>query len=201
VRIHQDAVADKYLRTHRADAVTLGTNIYFHSEKPVWANPSGLGLLAHEITHAAQQQSQDWRAPNLGHHFESHENVALENERWVRYQAQSQPLLHEFVGQQGTPMNTGFERKRQERYQAQPQSLVSLPQAPVVRNTMPASPILAASSKPRFAREDRIVGNAPPRGYAEPCECRLSGSERLQLKEEILAYIKMRMKEEFERGA
>jgi hypothetical protein len=53
-RIHVDEQANEYARSQRADAVTIGKEIYFRSEKFAPQSPAGLGLIAHELTHVAE---------------------------------------------------------------------------------------------------------------------------------------------------
>lgn len=54
VTIHVNPVADEITRRHRADAMAFGSHLLFRTEKYEPESAEGLGLLAHEVTHAAQ---------------------------------------------------------------------------------------------------------------------------------------------------
>lgn len=55
VRIHTDGRAVASAQALRAQAYTLGWHIVFGREQPPTASPQGRRLLAHELTHVAQQ--------------------------------------------------------------------------------------------------------------------------------------------------
>jgi hypothetical protein len=55
VRIHDDARADESARARGADAYTEGSDVFFRSGAFAPRSPSGRRLLAHELTHVAQQ--------------------------------------------------------------------------------------------------------------------------------------------------
>lgn len=80
VTVHQDQASDEFLTKHRADAMTMGTNIYFKTGKFDLGRSRGLGLLGHELTHVAQQYG---REAVRGVSREAHEKTALANERMV----------------------------------------------------------------------------------------------------------------------
>lgn len=58
-RVHTDAGADAFARSQRADAVTVGRDIYFRSGSFDPRSSPGLGLLAHELTHVAEGERPD----------------------------------------------------------------------------------------------------------------------------------------------
>jgi hypothetical protein len=62
-RVHVDEHADAYTRSQHADAVTVGKEIYFRSAAYAPQSPSGLGLIAHELTHVAESNrpGAGWR--------------------------------------------------------------------------------------------------------------------------------------------
>lgn len=62
-RIHDDRRADAFARRQRADAVTVGKDIYFRSGAFAPQSPAGLGLIAHELTHVAESDrpGAGWR--------------------------------------------------------------------------------------------------------------------------------------------
>lgn len=53
IRVHEDGAADSMARAHTADAVTVGSDIYFRTGKFAPHQPEGFALLVHEATHAA----------------------------------------------------------------------------------------------------------------------------------------------------
>jgi hypothetical protein len=57
VRLHRDIVAAEVTAAVGARAVTMGPNVYFAPGTPTPASPAGRRLLAHELTHVAQQRS------------------------------------------------------------------------------------------------------------------------------------------------
>lgn len=59
VRIHTDSKADKISRKLQAKAFTTGQDIYFQRGEYNPKTESGQELIAHEVTHAAQQQSNN----------------------------------------------------------------------------------------------------------------------------------------------
>ena len=57
VRLHTDTEADALARDYRAEAFTVGNDIYFASGRYQPDTPGGLNLLAHELTHVVQQDA------------------------------------------------------------------------------------------------------------------------------------------------
>jgi hypothetical protein len=57
VRLHTDTEADALARDYRAEAFTVGNDIYFASGRYKPETPAGLNLLAHELTHVVQQDA------------------------------------------------------------------------------------------------------------------------------------------------
>lgn len=51
MRVHDDGLADAFARAHRADAVTVGRDVYFRRGRLRPVEESGFGLLAHEAVH------------------------------------------------------------------------------------------------------------------------------------------------------
>ncbi|MEV0711575.1 eCIS core domain-containing protein [Nocardia aurea] len=52
-RVHDGPHADAVARSHHADAVTVGQDVYFRKDRYAPRTSDGFGLLAHELTHAA----------------------------------------------------------------------------------------------------------------------------------------------------
>jgi hypothetical protein len=55
VRLHTGPVAQSAARSLRADAFTIGRDVFFGAGKYNPTSPSGLGLIGHEVTHVGQQ--------------------------------------------------------------------------------------------------------------------------------------------------
>ena len=58
-RVHTGAQADAFARSQLADAVTVGRDIYLASGSFAPQTSTGLGLLAHELTHVAEGEHPD----------------------------------------------------------------------------------------------------------------------------------------------
>ncbi len=56
VQIHTDAAADELNRRVRADAFTVGRDVFFRAGRYAPDSPDGRRLLAHELTHVLQQR-------------------------------------------------------------------------------------------------------------------------------------------------
>lgn len=54
MRVHDDPAADAFARTHRADAVTVGRDVYFRQGRFRPRETDGFGLVAHEATHVSE---------------------------------------------------------------------------------------------------------------------------------------------------
>ena len=63
LRVHRDRGADALAREHRADAVTVGADVFFRSGRFDAVAPRGFALLAHEATHVREflQPGAEWR--------------------------------------------------------------------------------------------------------------------------------------------
>jgi Domain of unknown function (DUF4157) len=80
VIIHQGSASDKYLKRHRADAMTIGQHIHVRRGALDGARERGLGLLGHELTHVAQYHAGgDAAGASRG----LNEKAALETERFI----------------------------------------------------------------------------------------------------------------------
>jgi hypothetical protein len=55
VRVHDDDAADARARAHRADAVSVGADVYFRAGQLRPREPRGFALLAHEATHVVER--------------------------------------------------------------------------------------------------------------------------------------------------
>ena len=76
VRVHSDATADALARSVSARAFTTGTDVYFAAGEYRPGTSDGDSLLAHELTHVAQQRG----APTSGPLTVSEPGDAMETE-------------------------------------------------------------------------------------------------------------------------
>ncbi|MCX4821041.1 DUF4157 domain-containing protein [Streptomyces sp. NBC_01142] len=82
LRVHDDDTADSLAHAHRADAVTVGRNVYFRAGRFQPREPRGFGLLVHEATHvlALLRPGAAWRRATGGG-AQDEEAEALAGER------------------------------------------------------------------------------------------------------------------------
>jgi hypothetical protein len=80
--VRTDDRADALAREHRADAVTVGHEIHFRTDRYRPAEPGGFALLAHEAWHATADQrgGTDHRATDRGAAAEEHHARAVERQ-------------------------------------------------------------------------------------------------------------------------
>ncbi|MER7119258.1 eCIS core domain-containing protein, partial [Streptomyces goshikiensis] len=81
LRVHQDEPADALARARRADAVTVGRDVYFRRGRLRPQEERGFGLLVHEATHvlALMRPGAAWhRATGAGARAEEAEALAAE---------------------------------------------------------------------------------------------------------------------------
>jgi hypothetical protein len=85
LRVHDDGAADALARAHRADAVTVGRDVYFRGGRYRPRQDGGFALLAHEATHvlALLHPAVAWRRATDGG-VADEERSALAAERAVR---------------------------------------------------------------------------------------------------------------------
>jgi hypothetical protein len=84
MRVHDDDAADEMARAHRADAVTVGSDVFFRQGQLNPREPRGFGLLVHEATHVVERSrpGASWHgATTSGARAE--ENLALAREAAV----------------------------------------------------------------------------------------------------------------------
>lgn len=137
--VYRDASADRIASTHRADGVNVGEAVFLAAGQQD-DDPRTLGLLAHELTHAARRREPRFVPALLRASWpqaspEDEERVAQEVEREVRYLA----------------------RQRQHDPAPAPPPKPPSPAAPSA--PAPSSPLPAP--RPRTAEEQAIFGNLP----------------------------------------
>ncbi len=94
VRVHRGEHADAFAREHRADAVTVGTHVYFRRSRFRPCEPEGFALLAHEASHVleAMRPGSSWRrATEAGVAVE--EQTAVAQEQRVLRQTRPAPWV------------------------------------------------------------------------------------------------------------
>jgi hypothetical protein len=84
VRVHDDEAADTRARAHRADAVTVGNDVYFRAGRLQPREPRGFALLVHEATHVVERMrpGASWRRATSGGSGEE-ERLALHREAYA----------------------------------------------------------------------------------------------------------------------
>jgi hypothetical protein len=85
VKIYTNPAADQVAQQYGADAVTFGRSILFRTGRYEPETPRGLGLLGHELTHAAQPRMPPAvpPAPGAAQAEAQEETLALRNEQRV----------------------------------------------------------------------------------------------------------------------
>jgi hypothetical protein len=68
IRVHDGDAADEAARTHRADAVTVGSEVFFRQGRFKPRDPAGFALLVHEATHVVERfrPGASWRRATTG---------------------------------------------------------------------------------------------------------------------------------------
>jgi Domain of unknown function (DUF4157) len=194
-RIHTDDRSDAYARSHHADAVTTGRDIYFRSGSFIPHSPAGLGLLAHELTHVAESErpGADWtRATSDGTRREEHLARATE-------QRVARSVVSPVAAQAYPPPAAPMPANPMDPINSTPGPASATPSNPQVTQNTQAVPGLpnpgANHLRPMHADTDRPPATDPPRSMA-PAEPNLD-----RLKQTLYRDIMSRIRVEFERGA
>jgi hypothetical protein len=194
LRVHDDRAADAFARTHRAEAVTVGRDVYFRQGRFRPREPEGFGLVAHEATHVAEALASGAALRRLtrgGRDDEERRAEAIER-RASRDGARSAAVLPSQppgFGGGRAQLFTGVGGARSvPSPTARPRPA---PHYAAMTTSWPASPENAASSQalqPMTAAEDRTV-DTPPQLDLEA------------LQRSLLDDLKRQLRSEFERGA
>jgi hypothetical protein len=172
VRVHDDEAADTRARAHRADAVTVGNDVYFRAGRLQPREPRGFALLVHEATHVVERMrpGASWRRATSGGSGEE-ERLALYREAYALGQptAPAGPVSGPFSGPPvNLPVNLGA-------------AVPAAAPAPASSPTPAARPMTAAT--------DRVVG--APAAAAIDLEALRAGLVR-----DLIG----QLRDEFERG-
>jgi len=174
IRIHQSNLSDKFLKARHADAMTIDRDIYFRKGQFDIKSARGLGLLGHELTHIAQQQSDDWRNSSSKYNAEQVESTALDNERFIVQRS-----------------------KRQNQFTNLSPPLTKVPPSDSLSASQPGN----VSSTPMFADTSRNAGELQNSSSKALNMSVLSEIEMRRIKDEVYRDLMMRIKIEFERGS
>jgi hypothetical protein len=144
LRVHDDDAADELARAHRADAVTVGPDVFFQHGRLNPQEPRGFGLLVHEATHVVERSQPS-------QHLATEESLALAREAAVL----SAPA----------PVTQGFPPVAQHPGAVEPFGIPSLPAAaapfPAPAAAPPAAPVAMPAGQPMTASVDRSTAMPP----------------------------------------
>jgi hypothetical protein len=85
VRVHSEPIAARMAAALRADAFTVGRDIYFGRGRAKFDTPSGMALLGHELTHVGQRQEIGRPRPGGALQAQDEEREALSSELTLRH--------------------------------------------------------------------------------------------------------------------
>jgi hypothetical protein len=192
IRVHDDEAAHETAVAHRADAVTVGRDVYFREGRFDPREPRGFGLLVHEATHVVERTrpGASWRQAT-GLATAAEEDLALTREAAVvadRPPAPGAWLAPPALPSGGDPLTTS-----QGVFPAGP-APVAGPAAPAAFPGVapPAAAPATPAARPMTAAIDRPTelpsGTGPP-----PLDVDA-------LRERIVRDLKRQLRDEFERG-
>jgi hypothetical protein len=188
VRVHDDDVADARARAHRADAVSVGADVYFRTGRLRPREPRGFALLAHEATHVVERlrPGASWRRATAGG-VDDEERLALTREAYALA-----PPLPNGITPTGGPVPRGPAGPA-------PMSLATpAPAAMPARAPAPASTSVASSGSPPASPQGRPMTAASDRVVGLPAAA--AGIDVEALKAGLLRDLIGQLRDEFERG-
>ncbi|MCJ1676501.1 DUF4157 domain-containing protein [Streptomyces sp. APSN-46.1] len=180
MRVHDDEPADALARAHRADAVTIGRDVFFRHGRLRPREERGFGLLVHEATHvlALMRPGAAWhRATGAGARAEEAE--ALANER-----AAAPGVLAPGAGLPPGPSSSPRSAPAAGHSPGSPLT------APPPTTPPPATPSASPAARPLAAATDR---DGAPAAAAPPLDV---GALRRDLIDDVMRQLRT----EFERG-
>ncbi len=163
---------DQYLREKHADAMAWAPNIYVRKEYANLQKRRDWGVLAHEMTHVAQQMSESVPSPPSVMENRRQEDAALASEKFVLRKGPSADVSYEFP--------------------ATPQPVA--PMQPIVQARAAATPVM-------FAEASRDLAQTPFENVRQSTIAQTGGFNMERLKDEIYRDLLQRLKSDFERGA
>ena len=195
VRVHDDDAADARARAHRADAVSVGADVYFRAGQLRPREPRGFALLAHEATHVVERlrPGASWRR-STGGGVDDEERLALTREAYALAPPTGVPGSPSGITPTGGPMPGG---------PAGPAPMSLATPAPVampapVPAQAPASTLVASSGAPPASPQGRPMTAASDRVVGLPAAA--AGIDVEALKAGLLRDLIGQLRDEFERG-
>ncbi len=192
---HDDRAADTVARAYRAEAVTVGRDVYFRQGRFRPREPDGFGLVAHEATHVAELLAPGgvWpRRTRSGQRDE--ERIAGANERRALFDGRALFDSRALFESRAQPprLPRGSQRRG-----GLPTGAVDFGAVtPVSDQPVAASPSLApreaptpAPQQPMLAAEERTTTDTAPPPDLDT------------LQRSLLVELKRQLRNEFERGA
>jgi hypothetical protein len=197
LRVHDDEAAHETAVAHRADAVTVGQDVYFRQGRFDPREPRGFGLLVHEATHVVERTrpGASWRQAT-GQATAAEEDLALAREAAV---VTDRPAA--LGGWPAAPRGGDPVRMTAEavplglpRFAAHsPAAPASFPLPGAAPPAAPTAPAATPAARPMTAAIDRPT---EPPSVAGPPPLDVDA-----LRERIVRDLKRQLRDEFERGA
>lgn len=93
LRVHEGSDADRFSRQNRADAVTVGRDVYFRKGRFQPEEPRGFALLAHEATHVVEAMTPgaSWRRATQAGVAEEESRALAREQQLLTWQRQLPP--------------------------------------------------------------------------------------------------------------
>jgi hypothetical protein len=192
-RIHVNEAADAFARAERADAVTVGKDIYFQSHAFAPDSPRGFGLLAHEMTHVAESER-----PGVGWRRSTSASI-----RGEEYLAGSRQLSAMQLGRSPAAAPPPSEPRQSAEILLGRMPLLASPVSPALASAVTPprlSPVAAVPASPA-AHLRPMRGDAAQIEPEPPVKARQNGPGLEVLRRTLFRDLMAQMRVEFERGA
>lgn len=185
MRVHDDDAAHETAEAHRADAVTVGSDVYFRRGKLNPREPRGFGLLVHEATHVVERSRRADTAGAAG----AEENLALTREAAVVSGRSPAPGAWQPPPHRGDVLGLppGPAHIHGGPAAVSPAAFTSAPPPAA----LPAGPVATPAARPMTAAIDRPA-DLPPAAQ-QPFDVDA-------LRERIVRDLKRQLRDEYERG-
>ncbi len=179
IRVHDGDAADEVARTHRADAVTVGSDVFFRQGRFNPRDPAGFALLVHEATHVVERfrPGASWQRATPGA-VAAEEDRALANEMSVLPGRSPRPPVDRYLLAPAAPLPMS----------AAPHATPPISAAPHVT---PPAHTAAPAARPMTAAVDRPTAAA---GQPQP------QLDVEALRGRIVRDLMRQLRDEFERG-
>jgi hypothetical protein len=204
MRVHDDDAAHETAVAHRADAVTIGQDVYFRQGRFTPHEPRGFGLLVHEATHVVERTrpGASWRQAT-GEATAAEETLALAREAAVvaggtpAPRAWSAPhpgdgfAVSPGVAPRGVPAMPGHSPGAHPSFPSLPSFTGAGPPGAAMAPVPAAAPVATPAARPMTAAIDRPT---------EPQPAAQQPFDVDALRERILRDLKRQLRDEYERG-